>query len=447
VSQSGDNRVVVAGNGPAGLVCALALAWEGAAVTLVGTAAPDLRGRTTALFDGSVRLLSELGIWDELARKAAPLRRLRVIDDTGNLFRWPELSFDAREIGLEAFGWNVEASILAGVLRQACRRTDGIDIVEGLASAPFFGDAAGPHRAMRSGPRSARASRQDRPRPAAESGGPGLASVAVGDDRLEASLIVAADGQRSQLRRAAGIAARLERLPQSALVAILLHELPHDGCSTELHLRGGPCTLVPLRWTFTETEEARPASTAFAHASSLVWMTGRAAAERLAGLDDEALALAVERRVHSILGKMRVAGPCGTVPLSALHAQRIVAPRLALVGEAAHAFPPIGAQGLNLGLRDASTLAARVGEGLRQGLDIGGPAVLDLYERDRRADIATRSTAVAMLNRSLLSSFLPFDVARGLGMAALDLVPALRRLVMREGVEPGSGQNGRWSEA
>jgi 2-octaprenyl-6-methoxyphenol hydroxylase len=120
-----------------------------------------------------------------------------------------------------------------------------------------------------------------------------------------------------------------------------------------------------------------------------------------------------------------------------LHVSRIVAARLALVGEAAHAFPPIGAQGLNLGLRDAAALARRVGEALRNGENIGGRAVLEAYDADRRSDIATRSTAVTLMNRSLLSSFLPADLARGLGMAALGTIGPLRRHVMRQGIEPG----------
>jgi 2-octaprenyl-6-methoxyphenol hydroxylase len=118
----------------------------------------------------------------------------------------------------------------------------------------------------------------------------------------------------------------------------------------------------------------------------------------------------------------------------------ICAPRLALVGEAAHAFPPIGAQGLNLGLRDAATLAALAGEASRDGRDIGAPALLEAYEDARANDIATRSAAVTLMNRSLLSSFLPIDLARGLGMAALDLIGPLRRFVMREGVAPGFGR-------
>jgi 2-octaprenyl-6-methoxyphenol hydroxylase len=409
VSRSRDNRVVVVGAGPAGLVAALALARHGAEVALIGKDAPEPPGRTIALFDGSVRLLAELGVWAELAPSAAPLRKLRIIDDTGNLFRWPELCFEAAEIGLDAFGWNIEAQALSAALRRKAATTGAIRLVEGLASEACFGDLEGSEHA----------------------------SVTVDAERFEAPLIVAADGARSPLREAAGLTARFEPLPQSALIAIVKHQLPHNDCSTEFHMRGGPCTLVPLTPDEVEESRAGPRTRDFRHASSLVWMMESELAAEIGLRDDASFALMLERHVHSILGKMRVSGARATIPLAKLTVRKIVAERLALVGEAAHAFPPIGAQGLNLGLRDAAALALRVGEGLREGQDIGGSHVLGGYARDRRADIATRAAAVDMMNRSLLSDFLPVDLARGFGMAALDLIPPLRRAVMRQGIEPG----------
>jgi 2-octaprenyl-6-methoxyphenol hydroxylase len=391
---------IVAGAGPVGLVTALALAREAIAVTLVGGTSESSSGRTVALFDDSIRLLTELGVWQALAKNAAPLRALRIIDDTDSLFRWRPLNFEAREIGLDAFGWNIESGALNAALRRVAETVPAIHSIDGFATAPFF-------EADRTG-------------------------CLVGGQRLEAELIVAADGQRSRLREAAGIATRLERLPQWAFTGIFSHELPHEDISTEFHTREGPCTLVPLA----SPEGARAGS----EVSSLVWMVRSARAKSLRALDDVAFALAVERRTHSILGKMRLAGVRGAVPLSIAHVATIRAPRLALVGEAAHAFPPIGAQGLNLGLRDAASLAAIAGEASREGRDIGGHAVLEAYEAARANDISTRSGAVMLMNRSLLSAFLPVDLARGLGMAALDLIGPLRRFVMREGVAPGFGR-------
>ncbi len=391
---------IVVGAGPAGLIAALALAREAVAVTLVGETRESSSGRTVALFDDSIRLLTELGVWQGLAKSAAPLRTLRIIDDTESLFRWRPLIFEAGEIGLDAFGWNIESGALNRALRQVAETVPGIHFIDGFAAEPFFGaDRAG---------------------------------CLVGGQRLETELIVAADGQRSPLREAAGIDTRVERLPQWALTGIFHHELPHEDISTEFHTREGPCTLVPLPSPGTGREGE--------NTSSLVWMVRSARARVLKALDDDAFALAVERRTHSLLGKMRLAGRRGAVPLSITHVASISAPRLALVGEAAHAFPPIGAQGLNLGLRDAASLAALAGDASREGRDIGAPALLAAYRDARARDIATRSAAVTLMNRSLLSSFLPIDLARGVGMAALDLIGPLRRFVMREGVAPGFGR-------
>jgi len=400
MSTAIGKSAIVAGAGSAGLVAALALARQGISVSLVGAMGEMSVGRTVALFDSSVRLLDEFGVWQGVAKHAAPLRALRIIDDTANLFRWRPLTFEAREIGLEAFGWNVDLSVLNAALRSVAQSLPAIHMVEGFAEDAFF-DA-------------------DR------------AGCRVGGQSLEAELIVAADGQRSRLREAAGIQARLERLPQWALTGIFHHELPHENVSSEFHTREGPCTLVPLASTSSGVGRRE--------VSSLVWMVRSARAKTLKALDEDAFALAVERRVHSLLGKMRLASAIGAVPLAIVHVASIRGPRLALVGEAAHAFPPIGAQGLNLGLRDAAGLAALAGEAARDGRDIGAPALLDAYEDARANDIATRSAAVTLMNRSLLSPFLPFDLVRGFGMAALDLIGPLRRFVMREGVAPGFGR-------
>jgi 2-octaprenyl-6-methoxyphenol hydroxylase len=391
MSQGCD--AIVVGRGAAGMVAALALAKAGASVTLVGRATPETEARTVALFAASAQFLSELGVWPALLARAAPLRVLRIIDDTDNLFKWRPLTFEAREVNLDAFGWNIAAGELSRGLRDIVSVTPAIEIVDGFASEPEFADEC--------------------------------ASILLEQrGRRTAALIVAADGQHSSLRRSAGIPTRAEKLSQCALTAIFDHEASHEDASTEFHARGGPCTLVPLRGS----------------SSSLVWMAPRAQAERLRTLKDDAFAETVEGRVHSILGKMQVAGPRDVVSLSNLHVERFHGTRLALVGEAAHAFPPIGAQGLNLGLRDAEALAAHVERALAVGDDIGAPSLLEDYDRARRFDVASRSAAVTLMNNSLLSTFWPFDLGRGVGMAALDLVGPLRRFVMREGLAPGFGR-------
>jgi 2-octaprenyl-6-methoxyphenol hydroxylase len=204
----------------------------------------------------------------------------------------------------------------------------------------------------------------------------------------------------------------------------LRHTHPHRDTSTEFHTEAGPFTLVPLP----------------GNRSSLVYVTEAAEAPRLAALPDADLSSEIERRSHSILGKIAVEVGRGVFPLSVATARRFGAHRLVLIGEAAHVMPPIGAQGLNLGLRDAATIAELVVAARRNSRDVEADDLTAHYERMRRADVASRMLAVDLLNRSLLSDFLPVQGARGLGLFLIEQIGPLRRAVMREGVAPAASQ-------
>jgi 2-octaprenyl-6-methoxyphenol hydroxylase len=166
----------------------------------------------------------------------------------------------------------------------------------------------------------------------------------------------------------------------------------------------------------------------------------RHAAKQLSECDKAALAESLERRAHSILGRFEVEKERGMFALSAMMARQFGASRVALVGEAAHLIPPIGAQGLNLGLRDAATISELVVAAHRHGSDIGSAELLTRYDAERRADVRSRAFAVDLMNRTLLSDFLPFQGVRGLGLYLVDRVGPLRRALMREGVQPASAQ-------
>ncbi|WP_375466365.1 FAD-dependent monooxygenase [uncultured Methylobacterium sp.] len=383
--------VAVVGAGAAGLAAALAMAQAGIRTALVGRHAPVADGRTVALLDGSVRFLDALGAWDGIAPHAAPLAVLQIIDDTGSLFRPPPARFRAGEIGLDAFGWNVESRRLVEALR-ARARTVPLTLFESDAVAAEPGEV--------------------------------FSRVALADGgHVAAQLVVGADGARSPLRAASGIRVRDWSYPQGAITAILAHARPHDDVSTEFHTRSGPFTLVPLP----------------GRRSSLVWVTGEGAARRLAGLDDDALGAAVTAQAQAMLGPMRIDGPRGLVPMRGLSVASPTTRRLALIGEAAHVFPPIGAQGLNLGLRDAAALRDAVRAAIRDGRDPGTRAALAGFSRARGRDAALRTAAVDTLNRSLLADFAPVDALRGLGLLAMTAIGPLRRAVMREGVLPRFG--------
>ncbi len=386
--------VLVVGAGLAGLTAAIAFAQAGFDVVSCGADERFARGRTVAMLDRSIAYLDSLKLWAEIEPEAAPMRALRMIDDTGALFPPRPVEFRCSEIGLATFGWNVENDRMADALAARAAATEGLERFSQSVAAYDF---------------SAR-----------------RALARLDDKRsIAASLIVGADGRASHARRPAGLSLRAHRYPQSALTALLAHRRPHCDFSTEFHTREGPFTLVPL-----------PPSAEAPERSSLVWVMSDPEARRREALDDAALAREIERQARSILGAMRLDGRRGVFPMVRQIVPKLTAPHLARIGDAAHAFPPIGAQGLNLGLRDVEAIVAAAVEASADGRDIGGVLALSGYERARRADILARTRVVDGLNRALLANFAPLDFARGAGLAALGASGPLRRFVMREGVAP-----------
>jgi 2-octaprenyl-6-methoxyphenol hydroxylase len=383
-------EVAVVGGGPAGLVCAIALAAAEVDTLLIAPAAkPD--HRTTALLASSVAALATLGAWQSCLPHAAPLKILRLVDDTGRLIRAPEVSFDAAEIGLDAFGHNIENRHLLAAL-------------EARAAELQIPRIAAPAHTIE----------------------PDQHSVTIGyaGGQARVRLVIGADGARSLCRAAAGISTHRRTYPQTALTLNLTHARPHGDTSTEFHTESGPFTLVPLP----------------GRRSSLVCVLRPQTSGELVALDDAALSAAIERRAHSLFGVMTVEPGRGVFPLAIETAPTSARNRIVLVGEAAHVVPPIGAQGLNLGLRDGATIAEIVADARRQNFDPGAPEVLRHYEAQRRADVTGRTAAVDLLNRSLLTDFIPVQGARGLALYLLDSIGPLRRALMREGVAPAASQ-------
>ncbi len=388
-------EVVVVGGGAAGLTAAIALAGGGVETVLVAGAARQGDNRTTALLTGSVTALGTLGVWERCCEQAAPLKIMRIIDDTARLLRAPEVRFAAEEIGLEAFGHNIENRHLLAALRARANEMPALTILDDDADAVTLDDSRAAVRVrLKRG------------------------------ETIEARLAVGAEGRRSLCRAAAGIETDGRRYPQTALTCNLDHSRPHGNISTEFHTEAGPFTLVPLP----------------GQRSSLVFVADPAEAPRLSELSDADMATEIERRSHSILGKIAVEPGRGIFALAIETARVFGARRVALVGEAAHVIPPIGAQGLNLGLRDAATIGELVVAARREGVDVGAAELTGRYDTMRRADVASRTFAVDLLNRSLLSDFLPLQGARGLGLFLMERIGPLRRAVMREGVMPAASQ-------
>jgi 2-octaprenyl-6-methoxyphenol hydroxylase len=389
-SENLSAEVAVIGGGPAGLVGAIALQAAGVDTLLIAPQ-PAEDHRTTALLAGSVTALATLGVWPACVANAAPLKAIRIVDDTGRLIRAPEVIFTAAEIGLGSFGHNIENRHLSAALHARAKELQLPHIA--AAASAMASDRAGVTITF--------------------DGGTARVRVAIG-----------ADGQRSISRTAAGIDSDRRAYPQMALALNLAHACAHGETSTEFHAASGPFTLVPLP----------------GRRSSLVCVLDPARAAALAAQSDQELSAEIERRAHSILGAMNVEGGRGVFPLAIETAQAFARNRVALVGEAAHVVPPIGAQGLNLGLRDAATLAELVADAHRQKCDVGSSDLLARYDARRRADVMSRSIAVDVLNRSLLTDFIPAQGVRGLSLFLLDRIGPLRRALMREGVTPAASQ-------
>jgi 2-octaprenyl-6-methoxyphenol hydroxylase len=381
--------VIVVGAGPAGLAAACLLALDGRRVALVAREQGDVSDpRTVALMQPSIRLLMHLGLWPgELKENTQPLRKLRLVDDTGAMFKAPTITFDPAELGEEAFGWNFPLGLLIPAL---------------FARAAELG-------VIMTGADAARV----------ETGSGGVSIITTAGERISARVALAADGRNSLLREAAGIRTNRWSYDQAALATSFDHSGPHDGISTEYHKGAGPFTTVPMP----------------GNRSALVWMERPARAAELMALSDAELAAEIQIGTHGELGRVSNPGLRRLFPMQGLVARDFARNRIILIGEAAHVVPPIGAQGLNMSLRDAAQ-AADLMEGEE---DPGNPSILADYDAKRRRDVQPRQQVIDLMNRSLLSGFMALETGRAAGMTLLSQFGPLRRAVMQYGLAPSSG--------
>ena len=380
-------EVVVVGGGLVGLSLGHALASAGIEVAVVDREEPQVAandaydGRAFAISYGSRQILEGLGLWQEMGPHAAPILDIRVTDGPSTLF----LHYDHREVGTEPLGHIVESRFVRRAL------------LGRLAERP---------RLRLIAPESV--TRLERRKT-------GTVAHLSDGRRIEAALAVAADGRGSPIRRSAGIGAIEWGYEQTAIVCTVALSRPHDGIAHERFLPVGPFALLPLPGDF----------------SSVVWTERNEVAPAMMALDDGAFSEAMTRRFGEALGPLRVAGRRWSYPLGLLIAERFVGDRLALIGDAAHSIHPLAGQGLNLAIRDVAALAEVVVDAHRLGLDIGAADVLDRYAGWRRLDTLALLAVTDGLNRLFSNDMGPLRLARDLGLAAVDRLPALKRLFMR----------------
>ncbi len=382
-----ENQVVIVGGGIVGLSLAVALGGAGVRVAVVDRAPAaamldrQFDGRVSAIAPASRAVFEGLGVWDRMAGESQSIEQIRVSDGTSPLF----VHYDRAEVGADALGYIVENRWIRRALLAAAAAHDGVRLLDGRAVA-----------GIERGPDAARLSLDD---------------GAV----LTAALVVAADGRRSPVRRQSGIGALDLAYDQIGIVGAVAHARPHRGIAQERFLPAGPFAILPMA----------------GDRSSIVWTERADVARRILALPPAAFEVELGRRFTDYLGDLSVAGPVFSYPLTLTLAGRYALDRLALAGDAAHAIHPIAGQGLNIGIRDVAALAEVIVDAVRLGLDPGASTLLARYARWRRADNFAMLAVTDGLNRLFSNEILPLRLGRRMGLAAVNRLPPLKRVLIR----------------
>lgn len=386
-------EILIAGGGLVGNALAIALAQAGIGVTVVDPLPRDQQlatgfdGRTSAIAQGSVRILEHIGAWRHIAPHAQPIHDIRVCEGD----RPGYVHYSDADVG-EPFGYIVENQLLRRGLYLALEETAGIRVVHGTVASY----AADDYRAR--------------------------ARLADGQE-IESALLVAADGRFSGLRDQAGIASRKIAYGQTAIVCVIAHELPHHGLALEKFYPDGPFAALPL------------CDDGDRHRSGIVWSARDADAPHYLALAAADFDAELQRRLGAadqcVWGKVTSVGKRFSYPLVLMHAESFIANRFVLVGDAAHGIHPIAGQGVNLGYRDVAALAQLLAGQRALGLDLGAHTLLAHYQRWRRFDSVSMTASTDLLNR-LFSNNLPgMSLLRRAGLGAVERMPRLKQFFMR----------------
>ncbi|WP_298921232.1 UbiH/UbiF family hydroxylase [uncultured Roseobacter sp.] len=389
--------ILISGGGIAGLTAAAAFGSAGFEVICVDPSPPitnrDADGadmRTTAMLQPARRVLQAAGLWERLEPHASPLQVMRIVDAGGEKPE-PRLTkdFNAADVSELPFGWNFPNWLLRREMVDRLGELQNVTFLPGIRTTSLF-------------------TRE------------GEARVGLSDGRkIRTRLVIAADGRGSPMRHAAGIEVQTKRYGQKALAFAVTHPVPHESVSTEIHRTGGPFTLVPL-----PDREGVPCS-------AVVWMDDGPLSQTRYDMDVTAFEAAMTERSANLFGPLRLASNRSIWPIISQKAQRLTSERLALVAEAAHVVPPIGAQGLNMSLADTSTLLALAQE---RPDGLGDPPMLDAYHKARYGDISLRVQGIDALNRASQTKNPMLRDMRAAGLNALYALPAVRKTLMQMGL-------------
>lgn len=388
--------LMISGAGIAGLTLACLLGRLGLHIIICDPndplKAPDKDGltRTAALMDGSLHVLQGAGIGTWCEEQGTPMTGLRIIENSPHQSKPVTSLFQAQEIGQKRFGLNLPIAPLRHKLAQTAASIDTVQIISGAVLQDFEAETAHIDVYLDNG------------------------------QHIETPLLIGADGRNSAVRQLAGITSHEKDYLQSALTCLIKHDLPHENISTEFYRTGGPFTLVPLS----------------GNRSSIVWVDRSEGIEELMTLPADALSDQIQAASTGLLGKIKLESKPQSWPLKMVRADRLSAQRLALIAEAAHVITPLGAQGLNLSLRDVAALAEITSDAVYAGQDIGAAHILGRYEKRRRRDIMLRTGGTDILNRIVRSAHPAIHMVRRKGLQLLDRQRQVRHILMQQGMAP-----------
>ncbi len=385
-------EIVIAGGGVPALCLSLILSKNGIKSTIIEPFKPskpedtEITGRTVALWQSSINILKKAGIFESIEDISGLLKAMQIIDDShfphGSMF---DVQFFAHEINLDAFGYNIPAAPLLSFAADIAEKDKNIDIIYG-ASVADISD---------------------------------FVELDNGE-KIDANLIIGADGRNSKVRKAKGIDVRRCEYEQSAITCLIEHSKSHNNISTEFHRNGGPFTIVPLKGNI----------------SSIVWMENSKEAEKFISMNKHDFIESLQVRTRNLVGEISLKTNPELFPIIGIKSKSIIADKTALIAEAAHVISPIGAQGMNLSLRDVADLSEIIIEAKKLGLDISSKSVLSKYERKRKNDINSRFTMIDGLNRIVSNNLETVRGLRRFGLKAISTIPILKKKVMMEGLAP-----------
>lgn len=395
-------KVLIVGGGIAGLALALKLGNAGLSCGIIDPYAPqsyDVQqhgGRTAAIMGQSIDLLKSFKIWDQIKQDTASLDIMRIIDDGNPALEPIEVNFNATEVGQDNFGYNVPNCYLRKMLFDEAVKNKHIDMLVPHTLQSFV--VQNNH----------------------------IVATLDNEQEIQADIIIGADGRFSKIRDLVGISYSETDYDQIAITCLISHAKPHGNISTEHHRSGGPFTTVPMP------------DLKGKHYSSVVWVEKTAEAQKYLHLDKPLIEQSLTDKTRHALGNIKLESSLESWPLKALLAHNLTAPRTALIAEAAHAMSPIGAQGLNLSLRDVDILGDIILNAAQLGEDIGSDIILERYNSARTLDLKTRFYGVDQYNK-IVSNNIGFirSLRRG-GLNTLKTIPAFKQLAMKIGLKPAA---------